>query len=796
MHRILILAFCIPFIGLSSVAAQYYFNTDSAYDVGSSPRDIISADFNGDSHPDIAVTNYNDNDISILLNQGNGYFLSEINYGVGQYPDGIFAADFDNDSDVDLAIANHGPDSETGSVSILLNNSSGEFALTQTLLSSRNVLSIHGGDFDLDGDIDLCCSSTDSIFIFRNNGNSSFSKTRLLGGELSIYCTTIGNDSLPDIAGVSASTLNYIDLWTNSGNCTFSNRRLFLDLYRPSFVIATDINDDDSDDLIFAHNSIRRISICTNDGDGQFITSAGFQIGSKPNELSCIDFNNDGMKDMAITSGDSNKVMILFSQGNYSFLTVEQIRDAGGPIGLCSADFDNDGDIDIAWAASAINKVVIAKNYFGDTSIASSINGHVYDAASLAPVESTRVTALLSGRSALSSGVGEYSIDSLLNRRQDFLFSHPSYIDTIVKSITCQPDSSTYLDMALHPTGWISGTVRDTLNRPLRGAEVRIVGTSNISISNNDGEFIIKNLHDGNYNLACSLYSCFNDTISVAGITEGDTIVQDIYLTPRAYDIEIFYGNSDGSPIWARPGQIVYVNVFAKTKPDVYGANLHLCLGTQNRFIDSLCSSSFGSFYPFLSQWEFIEFLEPQHSPPNIIGWSSQSILGFASLFGGPNPWFHFPNTSRITTMAIRVVNDSSLLGDTIACLGFGKNEELGYSHVGDTTTIIDYAIVEHFSPIYFTLESPPCNYLPGDINGDSSVIGADVTYGVRYFKGTGNPPPDSCYMDSSGNNVYVSGDVNGNCEFRGSDITRLVSFFKNATPISYCHWFPLSNRR
>jgi hypothetical protein len=83
------------------------------------------------------------------------------------------------------------------------------------------------------------------------------------------------------------------------------------------------------------------------------------------------------------------------------------------------------------------------------------------------------------------------------------------------------------------------------------------------------------------------------------------------------------------------------------------------------------------------------------------------------------------------------------------------------------------------------------CSYLLGDINSDGQRIGGDVTYGVRYFKGIGLHPPDSCYMDSTGSYLFVSGDCNGNCEFRGSDITRLVAYFKGTAELAYCHFFP-----
>jgi hypothetical protein len=79
--------------------------------------------------------------------------------------------------------------------------------------------------------------------------------------------------------------------------------------------------------------------------------------------------------------------------------------------------------------------------------------------------------------------------------------------------------------------------------------------------------------------------------------------------------------------------------------------------------------------------------------------------------------------------------------------------------------------------------------YIPGDINGDSNCLGSDVTYGVRYFKGWGNPPPDSVYDDSTSSWLYAAGDVNGNCEFRGSDITYLVGYFKGLNP--WRRWCP-----
>jgi hypothetical protein len=87
------------------------------------------------------------------------------------------------------------------------------------------------------------------------------------------------------------------------------------------------------------------------------------------------------------------------------------------------------------------------------------------------------------------------------------------------------------------------------------------------------------------------------------------------------------------------------------------------------------------------------------------------------------------------------------------------------------------------------------CRYNLGDINGDNNTGAADVSYGVRYFKGLGPASPIRCWNDSLSNWFSSSGDVNGNCEFYGSDITRLVAYFKGLSALKYCLWTPPQSR-
>ncbi|MCD6161704.1 MAG: class II glutamine amidotransferase [candidate division Zixibacteria bacterium] len=106
---------------------------------------------------------------------------------------------------------------------------------------------------------------------------------------------------------------------------------------------------------------------------------------------------------------------------------------------------------------------------------------------------------------------------------------------------------------------------------------------------------------------------------------------------------------------------------------------------------------------------------------------------------------------------------------------------------------------VSNYGLVVLTADEEPVlinpHYVPGDINGDKRLLGSDITYGVRYFNGTGTPPPDSCHNDSTGTWLYAAGDANGNCEFIGSDIIYLARYFlSNNPPPCWCPQTPLYN--
>jgi hypothetical protein len=81
-------AFAALAISLVSVgpAAAAGFLTSPTYPTGMTPSLVAAADFNRDGHCDVATTSLALNNVSVLLNNGNGTFGSPTNYPAGGSP--------------------------------------------------------------------------------------------------------------------------------------------------------------------------------------------------------------------------------------------------------------------------------------------------------------------------------------------------------------------------------------------------------------------------------------------------------------------------------------------------------------------------------------------------------------------------------------------------------------------------------------------------------------------------------------------------------------------------------------
>lgn len=170
-------------IGSISFAAKVDFAT------GTQPWSISIGDLDGDDKPDLAVTNFNSNTVSLFRNMSS---IGAINYAVkvdfatGTSPISVTIGDLDGNGKVDLAVANFGDNT----LSLFRNTSSiGSFSLANKFdfASGSGPYLVSIGDLDGDGKADLISPnvSSNTVSIFRN---------------------TIGSISLPSITSYTPTS--------------------------------------------------------------------------------------------------------------------------------------------------------------------------------------------------------------------------------------------------------------------------------------------------------------------------------------------------------------------------------------------------------------------------------------------------------------------------------------------------------------------------------------------------------------------------------------------------------------
>ena len=86
---------------LNTTAKPGVFQAKTDFTTGYTPRSVVAGEFNGDGFPDLAVSNYNDSTVSVLLNNpgmtGSQEFMPKVDYAVGSSPGKLVAADLNGD---------------------------------------------------------------------------------------------------------------------------------------------------------------------------------------------------------------------------------------------------------------------------------------------------------------------------------------------------------------------------------------------------------------------------------------------------------------------------------------------------------------------------------------------------------------------------------------------------------------------------------------------------------------------------------------------------------------------------
>jgi hypothetical protein len=354
--------------GAGTALAAFVTEAGSPYAVGADPLSLYSGDFNGDGRPDVATINGTSSTVSVFLRQPGGGFAQEPGspFAVGAGPGSAAVGDFNGDGHLDLAVTNY----QDGSVSVLLGQAGGGFAPEAgSPISLGGAQAIATADFNGDHQLDLAVSlynSSQVAILLRNPGNTGFTLQSTYPAGTNPSTIAVGDyngDTLPDIALINSGS-NDVTVLLGAGNGTFNAEAPAAVGVHPGGIAAADFNSDGHSDLAVTNVTSGTVSIllrnATNDGFTEE-TGSPIAVTSTPINIVAADFDRDGRTDVAVAA-NGGLVDILRRNAGGGFTFDPAIALDGAPNGVAAADFDGDGRPDLAVSQHVANTFSVLLN--------------------------------------------------------------------------------------------------------------------------------------------------------------------------------------------------------------------------------------------------------------------------------------------------------------------------------------------------------------------------------------------------------------------------------------------------
>ncbi|MDZ8107983.1 MAG: FG-GAP-like repeat-containing protein [Nostoc sp. DedQUE12a] len=338
------------------------FTNATNFLAGTNPNSVVVEDINGDGKKDLVVANSDSDNVSVLLNDGNGGFGTPTNYPSGTSSNFVAVADFNGDSKLDFVVTNY----DSGTVSLLVNNGNGGFNAPTSFLVGSQPNSIAVGDFNGDSKLDLVVANSGGtdVSLLVNDANGGFNAATSFPVGTKPYSVAVGDingDGKLDVVAANYDSAN-VSVLLNNGSGGFNAATNFTAGTNPDAVAVADINGDSKLDLVVANYGSNNVSVLLNNGSGGFNAATNFAVGTGPSSVTVADIDGDGKKDLVVANSDSDNVSVLLNDGNGGFATAINFTAGSSPESVVVADFNNDSKLDLAVANSSSSNISVLFN--------------------------------------------------------------------------------------------------------------------------------------------------------------------------------------------------------------------------------------------------------------------------------------------------------------------------------------------------------------------------------------------------------------------------------------------------
>ena len=327
------------------------FQPGVQYASGAKTVAALIVDINGDKKLDLVVVNADlvPGQVTIIFGNGDGTFQGGINYGAGVNPQGIVSADFNCDGKPDLAVANAG----SNTVGLLWGSGNGTFTQGTALSTDIHPVAIVTADFNLDGIPDLAVvnSTSGDVTVFLSSpGCAGFNApvNYSLGtgiNPISLAAADFNGDGYPDLVAANVGTApgnGSVIVLLNNQNGTFGSPIVSAVGTNPGFVAAGDFNGDHLQDIVVTNQNSGNVSILSGNGAGSFTLTSTSCVGltlcaGVPSAIAVADFSGDGNLDLAVADYNDASVSILLGKGNGTLGAAKTYSVGANPLCIVAA---------------------------------------------------------------------------------------------------------------------------------------------------------------------------------------------------------------------------------------------------------------------------------------------------------------------------------------------------------------------------------------------------------------------------------------------------------------------------